>query len=309
MGTPDFAVDILQKLIQEPFVNLKLVVTQPDKPVGRKQILTAPAVKEFAQKVGIEVVQPEKLKNNEDFLDLLKKIEPDTIVVVAYGKILPKEVLEIPKHGCINVHASLLPEYRGAAPIQRVLMDGKEYTGITIMKMDEGLDTGDILLQKEVKIENNDDILTLSKKLAEVGSQLLIETLRNIESITPVKQDHSRATYAPPIKKEEGKIDWNMSAKEIYNRFRALKIWPGIFTTFKGKLLKIHDIEIAQDNKDNINSNVLNGTVVEIDDSSIIIKVRDGLIRLRLLQLEGGKKISARDFVNGYKIKKGDVLA
>lgn len=153
MGTPDFAVDILQKLIQEPFVNLKLVVTQPDKPVGRKRILTAPAVKEFAQKVGKDVVQPEKLKNNEEFFELLKEINPDTIVVVAYGKILPKEVLEIPKYGCINVHASLLPEYRGAAPIQRVLMDGKEYTGITIMKMDEGLDTGDILLQKKLKLK------------------------------------------------------------------------------------------------------------------------------------------------------------
>uniref|UniRef100_A0A7C5Z031 Methionyl-tRNA formyltransferase n=1 Tax=Caldicellulosiruptor owensensis TaxID=55205 RepID=A0A7C5Z031_9FIRM len=305
MGTPDFAVDILQKLIQEPFVNLELVVTQPDKPVGRKRILTAPAVKEFAQKVGIEVVQPEKLKNNEEFFKLLKEINPDTIVVVAYGKILPKEILEIPKHGCINVHASLLPEYRGAAPIQRALMDGKEYTGITIMKMDEGLDTGDILLQKEVKIENDDDILTLSKKLAEVGGRLLIETLKNIENITPVKQDHSRATYAPPLKKEEGKIDWNMCVSDIYNRFRALKIWPGIFTTFRGKLLKIHEMEIVQFN---ITSDIPNGTVVVIDDSGIIVKVRNGFIRLKLLQLEGGKKIDARDFVNGYKIKRGDIL-
>ena len=305
MGTPDFAVDILQKLIQEPFVNLELVVTQPDKPVGRKRILTAPAVKEFAQKVGIEVVQPEKLKNNEEFFKLLKEINPDTIVVVAYGKILPKEILEIPKHGCINVHASLLPEYRGAAPIQRALMDGKEYTGITIMKMDEGLDTGDILLQKEVKIENDDDILTLSKKLAEVGGRLLIETLKNIENITPVKQDHSRATYAPPLKKEERKIDWNMCVSDIYNRFRALKIWPGIFTTFRGKLLKIHEMEIVQFN---ITSDIPNGTVVVIDDSGIIVKVRNGFIRLKLLQLEGGKKIDARDFVNGYKIKRGDIL-
>ncbi|ADQ04424.1 methionyl-tRNA formyltransferase [Caldicellulosiruptor owensensis OL] len=305
MGTPDFAVDILQKLIQEPFVNLKLVVTQPDKPVGRKRILTAPAVKEFAQKVGIEVVQPEKLKNNEEFFKLLKEINPDTIVVVAYGKILPKEMLEIPKHGCINVHASLLPEYRGAAPIQRALMDGKEYTGITIMKMDEGLDTGDILLQKEVKIENDDDVLTLSKKLAEVGGKLLVETLKNIDNITPVKQDHSRATYAPPLKKEEGKIDWNMCVSDIYNRFRALKIWPGIFTTFRGKLLKIHEMEIVQFN---ITSDIPNGTVVVIDDSGIIVKVRNGFIRLKLLQLEGGKKIDARDFVNGYKIKRGDIL-
>ena len=305
MGTPDFAVDILQKLIQEPFVNLELVVTQPDKPVGRKRILTAPAVKEFAQKVGIEVVQPEKLKNNEEFFKLLKEINPDTIVVVAYGKILPKEILEIPKHGCINVHASLLPEYRGAAPIQRALMDGKEYTGITIMKMDEGLDTGDILLQKEVKIEHDDDILTLSKKLAEVGGRLLIETLKNIENITPVKQDHSRATYAPPLKKEERKIDWNMCVSDIYNRFRALKIWPGIFTTFRGKLLKIHEMEIVQFN---ITSDIPNGTVVVIDDSGIIVKVRNGFIRLKLLQLEGGKKIDARDFVNGYKIKRGDIL-
>jgi len=306
MGTPDFAVNILQRLIEEPQFNIKLVVTQPDKPVGRKQILTPPPVKEFALKFNLNVVQPDKLKGNEEFFKVLKKINPDVIVVVAYGKILPKEVLQIPRYGCINVHASLLPEYRGAAPIQRVLMNGENYTGITIMKMDEGLDTGDILLQERIEIEQNDDIITLSKKLSELGAKLLIETLKNISNIVPVKQDPTKATYAPPIEKKEGQISWDMSAVQIYNRFRALKIWPGVFTMYKGKLLKIHDMEIVK--LDSL-KDVQNGTVLEINENGISVKVKDGVVKLKELQLEGGRKMGARDFVNGYKIKKGDILS
>ncbi|WAM34977.1 methionyl-tRNA formyltransferase [Caldicellulosiruptor morganii] len=306
MGTPEFAVNILQKLIEDPSFNIKLVVTQPDKPVGRKQILTSPPVKEFALKFNLNVVQPDRLKGNQEFFEILNRINPDVIVVVAYGKILPKEVLQIPRYGCINVHASLLPEYRGAAPIQRAIMDGRDYTGITIMKMDEGLDTGDILLQERIKIEWTDDVITLSKKLSELGGKLLIETLKNISNISPVKQDSTKATYAPPIEKDEGQISWDMTGIEIYNKFRALKNWPGIFTTYKGKLLKIHDMEIV--NKWKI-EDVQNGTVVEVDDSGIVVKLKDGAIKIKELQLEGGKKISARDFVNGYKIKKGDILS
>ncbi|WAM32692.1 methionyl-tRNA formyltransferase [Caldicellulosiruptor naganoensis] len=305
MGTPEFAVNILQKLIEDPTFNIRLVVTQPDKPVGRKQILTPPPVKEFALKFNLNVIQPEKLKGNQEFFEILKKINPDVIVVVAYGKILPKEVLHIPRYGCINVHASLLPEYRGAAPIQRAIMDGQNYTGITIMKMDEELDTGDILLQEKIEIEKNDDVITLSNKLSELGGRLLIKTLKNISNITPIKQDSTKATYAPPIEKSEGQISWDMTNIEIYNRFRALKGWPGIFTAYKGKLLKIHDMEIVNEKKI---ENVQNGTVIEIDDSGIVIKVKDGAIKIKELQLEGGRKISAKDFVNGYKIKRGDIL-
>lgn len=305
MGTPEFSVNILQKLIEQPEFNIKLIVTQPDKPVGRKQVLTPPPVKEFALKFNFNVVQPDKLKGNEDFLEILKKINPDVIVVVAYGKILPREILEIPKYGCINVHASLLPEYRGAAPIQRALIDGKDYTGVTIMKMDEGLDTGDILLQEKIKIDQNDDVITLSKKLSDLGAKLLIEALKNISNIVPVKQDSTKATYAPQIEKKEGQISWDMKAVEIYNRFRALKVWPGIFTVYKGKILKIHDMELTEIYNC---ENVQNGTILEIDKNGIFIKVDCGVIKLKELQLEGGKKMSARDFVNGYKIKKGDIL-
>lgn len=305
MGTPQFAVVILEELLKDENFNIKLVITQPDKPVGRKQILTPPPIKEIAQKFDIPILQPERLKSNIEVYNALKTVDPDVIVVVAYGKILPKEILQIPRYGCINVHASLLPEYRGASPIHRVLMDGKDYTGVTIMKMDEGLDTGDILMQEKIPIDFTEDIISLSEKLSFLGAKILIKALKDFNNLKPQKQDEACASYAPPIKKEEGKITWDMSYIEICNRFRALKIWPGIYTIFKNKILKIHDIEIKKlENMDHI----LNGTVVEIENDSINIKVKDGIIKIKKLQIEGGKKVSAKDFVNGYKIKRGDIF-
>ena len=306
MGTPYFAKNILEKIIDDHSINIKLVITQPDKPVGRKQILTPPPVKVFAQNNNIEVLQPTKLKDNFDLANRLKQISPDAIVVVAYGKILPKELLEIPKYGCINVHASLLPEYRGAAPIHRAILDDKECTGVTIMKMDEGLDTGDILLQEKIELKKDDDIETLYNKLSDLGAKLLIDALKNIENLVPKKQDERFATYAPPVKKEEGKIDWSLSFNEIYNKFRAFKIWPGIYTCFKGKIVKFHLIDSESDLSQD--DSVPNGTIVDITDEFIKIKVRDGYIMVKELQIEGGKKMSAKDFVNGYKIKKGDIF-
>ncbi|MEZ0535789.1 methionyl-tRNA formyltransferase [Caldicellulosiruptoraceae bacterium PP1] len=303
MGTPLFAVPTLEKLIANQY-DIELVVTQPDKPVGRKQVLTPPPIKEVALKNSIEVVQPDKLRNNIDIINKLKLINPDVIVVVAYGKILPKEILDIPKYGCINVHASLLPKYRGAAPIHRCIIDNLKQTGITIMKMDEGLDTGDILSQCSVEITMDDDIQTLSDKLSKCGADLLIETLKNIENIKPQKQDSSIATYAPPISKIEGLIDWTNSVKEIFNKYRALKYWPGLYTYFNGKILKVHNIEVHN----NLNSSSNFGEIVSIENDGLYVKASDGLIKIIELQIEGSKKMDAKSFINGYKIKVGDKL-
>jgi methionyl-tRNA formyltransferase len=238
-GTPEFAVPTLETLIAEKFA-INLVVTNPDEPSGRGYELKAPPVKRAALRQGLEVFQPAKLKEPAT-VEFLSRLRPDALVVIAYGHIIPKWLIELPRLGCINLHASLLPKYRGAAPIQWALIRGETVTGVTTMMIDEGLDTGDILLKGEVAIQDEDTTETLAKRLSQVGADLMIETLRRLArgDLKAQAQDHTQATLAPILKKEDGRIDWTLRAKEIWNRIRGLRPWPGAYTTFRGKNLHL----------------------------------------------------------------------
>src|SRR3954451_17312413 len=239
-GTPQFAVPTLEKLVEAGF-NVRLVLTQPDRPKGRGLGLVASPVKQTAQRLGLPIYQPEKIKQNEELRAKLDQIAPAAIIVVGYGRIIPKWMLELPKHGNINLHASLLPKYRGAAPIQWAIANGESVTGVTTMRIDVGLDTGDMLLQSEIPIAPEDTAVTLSPKLAELGAALMVETLQRLEAgkLSPTPQDDSRATLAPILKKEDGRIDYSRSAPEIHNRLRGFQPWPGAFTSFRGKSLAV----------------------------------------------------------------------
>ncbi len=304
-GTPDFAGESLKALLKS---NHKViaVVTQPDKPKGRGKKITPPSVKVIAQEAGIPVLQPEKVKNNKELLERLKSYNPDIFVVVAYGKILPEEIINLPKYKTINVHASLLPEFRGAAPIHRALMEGKEKTGVCIMEITKELDAGDIYRCRETEITDRDDIVSLHDRLAQMGAELLIEVLDEIEkgSIIKKPQEHERATYAKPIKKEEGKIDWSRSAREIFNQIRALKVWPKAFTTFRDKEIKILEAEVLDET-----STGNPGEIVKIDkDKGFIVQTGKGKLLIKKVQFPGGKAISGADAVRGYHIKVGERL-
>ena len=239
MGTPDFAVPCLEKLCESEISNVVGVITQPDRKRGRGQNLQAPPVKEAALDYDVEVYQPQKV-TSEEGLDKLKEWNPDLIVVVAYGQILSKKVLELPELGCINVHASLLPKYRGAAPLHHVLINGEEVTGVTTMQMDEGMDTGDKILQEEVKIIPQDTVGSLHDRLSALGAKLLLETLNRIEAGTAprISQDDEEATYAPKVTKDDGEIDWQKSAQDIWNMIRGMNPWPGAYTYKDGEILK-----------------------------------------------------------------------
>lgn len=305
MGTPEFALFSLRALV-EAGMNVVGVVTQPDQPKGRGYVLTPPPVKVFAQEHGIPVYQPERLKNGA-FDETLAKINPDLIVVTAYGKILPESLLDYPKYGCVNVHGSLLPEYRGAAPMQRAILEGKKETGITTMLMDAGLDTGKMLLQARVPIEENDNFETIHDKMGEAGAPLLVETIEKIVAgtITPVEQDGSKATYAAKIEKEDCKIDFSKSAQEVHNQIRALSPVPLAFTRLPdGKLLKVVASELTAENF----APVPAGTVVSISGGAITVACGEGAIRLLELIPEGKSRMSAAAFVNGRKIAVGDKL-
>ena len=246
MGTPDFAVNPLKSLIEKGY-DVVGVFTQPDKPVGRKAVLTPPPVKVVAQEAGIPVFQPDTLKNGEG-VKILRELKPDIAVVVAYGKILPKDFLEFPKYGCINIHGSILPKYRGAAPIQRCVLDGEEYAGVTSMQMDVGLDTGDMLLVEKTKIGENETSGELFDRLAVMGADLLIKTLEAIEKgeIEPVKQDDSQSTYASMLDKTMSPVDWSKTAWEVHNQIRGLDPWPVAQTVLEGKNLKLFRSEIKE---------------------------------------------------------------
>src|SRR5256885_13617143 len=239
-GTPQFAVPTLEKLVEAGF-NVRLVLTQPDRPKGRGLGLVASPVKQTAQRLGMSIYQPEKIKQNEELRAKLYEIAPAAIIVVGYGRIIPKWMLELPKHGNINLHASLLPKYRGAAPIQWAIANGESVTGVTTMRIDEGLDTGDILLQQQLAILDEDTAETVSPRLAAIGAELMIETLRGLAAgtISPKAQKNDEATLAPILKKEHGCIDFSRSPQEIYNGLRGFQPWPGAFTTFRDKMLSI----------------------------------------------------------------------
>ncbi|MEE3428716.1 MAG: methionyl-tRNA formyltransferase [Ruminococcus sp.] len=295
MGTPDFAVPTLKKLAESDH-NILAVFTQPDKPVGRKQVLTPPDVKVCAESYGLKVLQPVTLKD-ENSIKEIKSLNPDVIVVVAYGKILPKEILDIPKNGCINVHGSLLPKYRGAAPIQQAVLNGDKLTGVTTMYMGEGLDTGDILLKSETEIGENETSAELFDRLAELGADLLIETLDKLDSITPVKQDESKATYTNKITKDLCPIDWNKTAREIHNQVRGLQTWPVATSKLGGKDIKIHSTLFCDKSGKAGEIISINPLTVACSKNSLIINE---------LQLSGKKRMSSKSFMLGHPLKVGD---
>ncbi|MFW0779912.1 methionyl-tRNA formyltransferase [Rossellomorea marisflavi] len=295
MGTPDFSVPVLKALIENEY-EVVAVVTQPDRPVGRKRILTPPPVKVEAEKHGISIFQPEKIKNSDELEEVLA-LEPDLIVTVAFGQILPKRLLDAPKHGCINVHASLLPELRGGAPIHYSILQGKSSTGITIMYMVEKLDAGDIISQVEVEIEETDHVGTLHDKLSEAGSALLIETLPKLldGSVSPVKQDEEQATFAWNIKREQEKIDWTKSGKEVYNHIRGLHPWPVAYTTLAGAVMKIWWGEKVKGHGSSVP-----GEVLAIEEDGFIVSTGDDTsIKVTDLQPSGKKRMSAKDYLRG----------
>src|SRR5208337_2736920 len=240
-GTPRFAVPTLEKLVEAGH-SVALVVTQPDRPRGRGMEVAVSPVKEAAMRLGIAVAQPATIKNNAEFRDQLTTINPDAIIVVGYGRIIPQWMIDLPRLGNLNLHASLLPKYRGAAPIQWAIASGESATGVTTMRIDAGLDTGDILMQREMSIAAEDTAETLGPKLASVGANLMVETLRGLGNgeVRPTPQDHSQATLAPILKKEDGRMDFARSAKDLFNRLRGFQPWPGAFTIFKAKTLQVH---------------------------------------------------------------------
>ncbi|WP_026692082.1 methionyl-tRNA formyltransferase [Peribacillus kribbensis] len=295
MGTPDFSVPVLRRLIDEGY-EVIAAVTQPDRPVGRKRVLTPPPVKVEALKHGILVLQPEKVREEEE-LNRILELNPDLIVTAAFGQILPKKLLDAPKHGCINVHASLLPELRGGAPIHYAILQGKEKTGITIMYMAEKLDAGDILTQVEVPIEEEDNVGTLFDKLSAAGADLLSETLPKLLAggLAPIPQDEEKATFAPNIKREQEKLDWNRTGEEIYNHIRGLNPWPAAYTTFKGEVWKVWNSQ-----KINSKKAAAPGEIADLAEDGLIVGTgNDCFIKITELQPAGKKKMSARDYLRG----------
>ena len=305
MGTPDFALFSLKALV-EAGENVIGVITQPDKPKGRGYTLTPPPVKVYAMERGIPVYQPTTLRG-EDFAKQLSELDPELIVVAAYGKILPANVLDYPKYGCVNVHGSLLPEYRGAAPMQRAIIDGKRETGITTMMMDVGLDTGDMLLKKAVTIEENDNFEDIHDKLGACGAEVLLATLAKIRegTLTRQKQDESLATYAAKIEKSDCVIDFSNSAQAVHDRIRGLSPIPLSFTyTPDGKMLKVTASEVAE--RDGACGEV--GEVISLTGGKITVACGTGSVSLLSVLPEGKKRMSAADFINGRKISVGDLL-
>ena len=300
MGTPDFAVPSLQALIDAGH-DVCAVYTQPDKPQGRKQILTAPPVKTLALEHDIPVFQPNTLKN-EDEQARLRELAPEVIIVVAYGKLLPKAVLDIPSHGCINVHGSLLPRWRGAAPIQWAVIAGDEMAGVTTMQMAEGLDTGDMLLTYETKVGEKETAGELFDRLAQSGAELLTQTLVKLDEITPRPQDDAQSCYAHMLDKQMAVIDWSRSAHEIDCLIRGLNPWPIALTTLSGERLKVFAAEKA-------NGNGEPGTVLEADPKKgLTVACGEGALKLTEIQLVGGKRMKATDFLRGHVIEVGTKL-
>jgi len=304
-GTPEFAVPTLKKLVEAGH-KVRLVVTQPDRPSGRGQELSVPPTKQLAQPLGLPVVQPDKIKNNLEFRGKLEELKPAAIIVVGYGRIIPKWMIDLPPHGNINLHASLLPKYRGAAPIQWAIASGETVTGVTTMRIDEGLDTGDILLQREMEIDPEDTAVTLAPRLAEMGAGLMLETLRGIEAgtIQPRKQDHTLATLAPILEKEAGRIDFNRPADQILNRMRGFQPWPGAFTSFRGKNLMLHRAHLAA-----YGIGPLAPGEMKVAGEELFLGCGEGTaLEVMELQPEGKRRMSAKDFVHGYRPKAGEVL-
>ena len=304
MGTPKIAADVLDKMVKSGYTP-ELVVTQPDKEKNRGKKLLPSEVKRLALDLGIEISQPDKVKNNEAFEEELKALNPDIAVVIAYGKILPKKILDIPKYGCINVHASLLPKLRGASPIQHAILNGDEKTGVTIMQMDEGMDTGDMLLKEEVTIDGK-NAEELSDELGALGGELVIKALAAIEEgcFTPEKQDEASATYTKMIRKEDGRVSFlEKSALEIERMTRAYYPWPGVSVAFECAPMKLCRVSIASDTDFDVEA-YMPGDVIQADDTGIYVLTSEGVLRIEELQLPGKNKVDAGAFLRGHKISK-----
>lgn len=301
MGTPEIAVPSLKALVENGF-DIPLVITQPDKPKGRGQAMQYPPVKEYALTAGLEVYQPEKIKNHTEVMEKLKSISPDFFAVAAYGKILPQEVLDIPKIAPVNVHFSLLPKYRGPAPVNWAIMNGEEETGACTMLMDAGMDTGDILLTAKTPILKK-NAGELADELAVTGAELLIKTLNEFESITPIKQDNDKATKAPMMNKEMGLINWSQDAFQIERMIRAFTPWPASYSMLDNKKIKIFKSDVAE-----INHNAAAGTIIDVDKDSITVACGNNALKIFELQLEGKKRMDTKSFLAGYKLEKGSLL-
>ena len=306
MGTPDFAVGTLEAIVGAGH-EVAAVVTQPDKPKGRGGVMAMSPVKECALSHGLTVLQPLKARSPE-FVDEIKAINPDVIVVVAFGQIIPSEIIHMPKYGCINVHASLLPKYRGASPIQWTVLDGCEYSGVTTMLMDEGIDTGDILETVTVKLDERETGGSLFDRLSLVGAKLLVETLDKAEAgqLHPVKQDDSQSSYVRMIDKSFGLMDFTQPVEVLERRVRALNPWPSAFTHMDEKLLKIWDATVIQDN--NVKAGDY-GKVKTDGKTCFMVACDGGYLSVNELQLEGKKRMKVEDFLRGYSIKEGTVLS
>lgn len=303
MGTPEFSVGTMEALAEAGH-RVVLAVTQPDKPKGRGKAVQFPPVKEAALARGIPVFQPRRIRDPEA-IEELRKYEADVIVVVAFGQILPREVLELTRYGCINVHASLLPKYRGAAPIQWAVIDGEKVSGVTIMQMDEGLDTGDMICRKEIPLDEKETGGSLHDKLSAAGARLCVEALREIEEGRAVftSQGESPTAYARMLDKKSGSIDWNRPAEEIERLIRGLNPWPSAYTQWGGKVMKIWEADVSEEDagKDP-------GTVVRVTKEAFYVQTGKGLLEVRSLQIPGKKRMDAGAFLRGYQVRPGEVL-
>lgn len=302
-GTSEFAVPTLNSLLESQEIEVKAIVTQPDKPTGRHQEMTPPPVKQFAAKLDIPILQPEKIRKNEDFKELIENLEPDIFVVVSYGQIIPKSLLNIPEFGAINIHGSLLPRYRGASPIQQSLLQGDTTTGISIMKINERMDEGDILYLHRYPIETSDTFDTLYKKLAILGAQFIVPVMLDYMegSLGPIPQHHSQATYCEKIEKNDGLIEWNtMTAKEINHRIRAFTPWPSCFTYWQGKRLKILEADAREGNESPGMMKIASGISGTME---LHIGTKDGILVPQKIQPEGKGAMDMKTFLNGYKSK------
>ena len=301
-GTPRFAVPTLEKLVEAGF-RVQLVVTQPDKPRGRGLELAPSPVKRRALELGLQVVQPDKIKNDEEFRSQLLRLRPEAIIVVGYGRLIPPWMIDLPPLGNINLHASLLPKYRGAAPIQWAIACGETVTGVTTMKIDSGLDTGDILLQKQIPIEPKDTAVTLAPRMASIGAELMSDTLQGLlaGTVHPTPQDKTKASLAPVLKKEDGEIDFHCSAEEISNRLRGFQPWPGAYTNFRGKNLQVWEARPLQ--------RLLSEAEFVVEADRLVVGCGKGTA-LELLEVQpaGKNRMAVRDFVHGYRPKSGEKL-
>ncbi len=300
-GTPACAVPTLEKLVEAGF-SVPLVVTQPDRPRGRGMELALSPVKQRGLQLGLQISQPYKIKNNEDFRGKLARIAPDAIIVVGYGRIIPQWMIDLPPLGNLNLHASLLPKYRGAAPIQWAIARGEGVSGVTTMRIDAGLDTGDILLQEEIPIAPEDTAVKLAPRMAAIGAALMVETLRGMQAgvVHPRPQDHASATLAPILKKEDGQIDFQLTAREILNRLRGFQPWPGAYTTFRGKNLHLWAAQTVE--------RTATAAEIMVESGHLFVGCAAGALELLEVQLEGKKRMPAADFIHGHQPRNGEKL-